>query len=198
MLKTWNRSYSVLVFLASVGVAQMPLLCLAKTHSGSEIYSATVDDGTAEEIGAHCNIETNCAIPGLNKRPRTSHTSLAPRNEMKRLPPVVLNKPKIIPVSTPAVDAEPTLPQSKPAVVATAAQPALSGAQLSPTSEPDLLEPRFDNVPKDRVAEISERMIYSYEILKRFGRAYDYRTTKLSELKRILKDLERTNQTARK
>lgn len=185
-----NKNYA---FLAVLVLAQTPLLSFAKPHSSQEVYSATVDDGTAHEIGSHCNIETNCAVSS-KKMPLMGPPKpvMNARKELKRLPPVVVNKPKvIIPV---VAAAAPAMPAVKPA--ASDATPA-SALQLSPTSEPDVLDPHFDTVPKEKVAEISERMIYSYEILKRFGRAYDYRATKLSELKRILKDLERTNQTAK-
>ncbi len=49
---------------------------------------------------------------------------------------------------------------------------------------------KFDIVPSSKIPEIAERVKYAYDILKRFGRAYDYRTTTLTELKKILQDLE--------
>lgn len=54
---------------------------------------------------------------------------------------------------------------------------------------------KFDVVPSSKIPEIAERVKYTYDILKRFGRAYDYRTTTLSELKKILIELE--NQTSK-
>jgi hypothetical protein len=54
----------------------------------------------------------------------------------------------------------------------------------------------FDEVPKEKINEIAERMKYTYDILKRFGRAYDYRTTTLSQLKLKLEELESKKETS--
>ncbi len=48
----------------------------------------------------------------------------------------------------------------------------------------------FDSVPQEHVEEVAERIKYAYDILKRFGRAYDYRVVTLTEFRKILKDLE--------
>ncbi|MEW6058367.1 MAG: hypothetical protein AB1540_17335, partial [Bdellovibrionota bacterium] len=50
-------------------------------------------------------------------------------------------------------------------------------------------EPAYD-VPDQRISEVAERLKYTNDILKRFGKAYDYRSTTLKEFKRILADLE--------
>ncbi len=68
-------------------------------------------------------------------------------------------------------------------------------AEIKSTSVPEKSitkseEESFDVVPSSKIPEIAERVKYAYDILRRFGRAYDYRTTTLSELKKILQDLE--------
>lgn len=83
---------------------------------------------------------------------------------------------------------EPSLESDAPAV-----KPEAKAAKPSPKKnavKPESSTAAFDIVPKERVAELSERVKYSYEILKRFGRAYDYKTVTLKEFKSILKDLE--------
>jgi len=49
---------------------------------------------------------------------------------------------------------------------------------------------RFDAVPDQHITEIAQRLKYANEILKRFGRAYDYRATTLREFKHVLAELE--------
>lgn len=49
---------------------------------------------------------------------------------------------------------------------------------------------KFDVVPDERVSEIAQRLKYANEILKRWGRAYDYRTTTLKEFKKVVAELE--------
>ncbi len=54
-----------------------------------------------------------------------------------------------------------------------------------------IVKSQFDEVPKEKMDEIAVRIKYTYEILKRFGRAYDYRSTTLSQLKQTLAELEK-------
>lgn len=79
---------------------------------------------------------------------------------------------------------EPDAPAAKQDAKATKPSPKQNAVKAETNSAP------FDVVPRERAAEISERVKYSYEILKRFGRAYDYKTVTLKELKSILKELE--------
>lgn len=48
----------------------------------------------------------------------------------------------------------------------------------------------FDTVPDKRITEIAQRLKYANEILKRWGRAYDYRSVTLSQFKKIVAELE--------
>lgn len=48
----------------------------------------------------------------------------------------------------------------------------------------------FDIVSKQHEGEVAARMKYAYEILRRFGRAYDYRVLTSRELKGLLTQLE--------
>ncbi|MBI2604473.1 MAG: hypothetical protein HYW49_00175 [Deltaproteobacteria bacterium] len=83
---------------------------------------------------------------------------------------------------------EPSLESDAPAP-----KPEPKAAKPSPkksAAKPETSTAAFDVVPRERVEELSERVKYSYEILKRFGRAYDYKTVTLKEFKSILKELE--------
>ena len=64
------------------------------------------------------------------------------------------------------------------------------------TKETFIESSNFDSVPSEHVDEIAERIKYAYDILKRFGRAYDYRVVTLAEFRKILEDLENKNQGA--
>lgn len=48
----------------------------------------------------------------------------------------------------------------------------------------------FDVVPDKRIPELAQRLKYTNEILKRWGRAYDYRTTTTRQLRQIVAELE--------
>lgn len=49
---------------------------------------------------------------------------------------------------------------------------------------------RFDKVPDQRIAELAQRLRYANDILKRWGRAYDYRVTTLKDFQKIVAELE--------
>lgn len=49
---------------------------------------------------------------------------------------------------------------------------------------------KFDNVPDKFIPDLAERLKYTNDILKRFGRAYDYRITTIRDFKKILTELE--------
>lgn len=49
---------------------------------------------------------------------------------------------------------------------------------------------KYDLVPDKYISDLAQRLKYTNEILKRFGRAYDYRMTTLSEFKKVLANLE--------
>ena len=52
----------------------------------------------------------------------------------------------------------------------------------------------FDVVPDKRISEIAHRLKYANEILKRWGRAYDYRSVTLTQFKKIVAELEATDE----
>ncbi len=86
-------------------------------------------------------------------------------------------------------------PIDEPSLEADAQAPKLERKAAKPSAKKSPAKPEastaiFDVVPRERVEELSERVKYSYEILKRFGRAYDYKTITLKEFKAIVKELE--------
>ncbi len=78
------------------------------------------------------------------------------------------------------------LPKLEPLLPVTPAPTVGAPGPAAPVAK----QKRYDVVPVERVAELSERMKYANEILKRYGIAVDYRTTTLSELKGALEKLE--------
>ncbi|HRK03319.1 MAG TPA: hypothetical protein PLH57_11695 [Oligoflexia bacterium] len=94
-------------------------------------------------------------------------------------------------------------------VTAEAAQPADKNVDLRLDEKRDITEKaraeaakkaellakklKFDEVPKNHSKEIELRVKYTYEILRRYGRAYDYRVLTSRELKNLLASLEKTS-----
>lgn len=135
-----------------------------------ERYSATVEDGTAKVIRGHTQVEAADNVePTLESEELSSEEAA----------------PEVAAEEKPAEKAE-----KKPAE-----KQAVSAVAKSADVED---EKAFDAVPKKRIPELSERMIYAYEILKRYGRAYDYRVTTLKELRKVLSELEKQDRSKSK
>ncbi len=52
----------------------------------------------------------------------------------------------------------------------------------------------FDQVPDQHIKDVAQRLKYTNEILKRFGRAYDYRIMTLAQFKKTLNELEQSEE----
>ena len=69
---------------------------------------------------------------------------------------------------------------------------ASSNSQKEVTKKP--VDPKLrtagEKVPQNKITDVSERLKYANEIIKRFGIAYDYRSMTLKDFKRILAKLE--------
>lgn len=61
-------------------------------------------------------------------------------------------------------------------------------SSLSPAASPAA----FDPVPSDQIDSVASRLQLVEQILRKFGRAYDYRTVTASDLMRIYRDLAST------
>ncbi|MBI3542741.1 MAG: hypothetical protein HY075_05640 [Deltaproteobacteria bacterium] len=96
-------------------------------------------------------------------------------------------------VETPAtVDAR----LKEKAIVSKASRSELAHAQKRDDHHKELrqMASRFDTVSDKYIPDLAQRLKYTNEILKRFGRAYDYRLTTLSDFKKILAELESTEE----
>lgn len=150
----------------------------------SEKYAATVSDGTPLTMRADYSIdeepleEANLESLKAADIADTSDESLD----------------KEQPSEQASNEQEPTLepevaPKKKPMVHKNVAQVKIAQASTSANSS----VPEFDIVPKEKIAEIAERIKYANDILRKTGKAYDYRTTTLKQFKQIRKQLEAKN-----
>jgi hypothetical protein len=170
---------------------RLTMLEKAKAEVKAETAAATQDEDATEKVA-----EANDVAPGAAAAETASTEEEVPAEQMQAQPiqpkkPVVAAAKKVLlaPMTISAV--------KKTADVSTApvaATPAVAAAE--PTKKPAKQADKFDAVPDERVAEIATRLKYTNEILKRFGRAYDYRSTTLSEFKKILGELEATEDSA--
>ncbi|MBI3557397.1 MAG: hypothetical protein HY074_14120 [Deltaproteobacteria bacterium] len=80
--------------------------------------------------------------------------------------------------------------------VSKAAKAELAVQQTAEQKQKELREKsgKFDQVPDQHIKDIAQRLKYTNEILKRFGRAYDYRLMTLAEFKKTLNELEQVEE----
>lgn len=190
----------------------LPTLCFGgEISQAAEKYAATVEDGTAKVIKANAKIDANEQKEEFLVTPTTTDAALkAPAN--------VIHEVKVDPVASQPTTVPETAPQAAPILTTPAVSPeTVKAAPVAPKRELNPIDVRifekkqilvqtqvemlkktaaFDTVPQKHVAELAERLKYANDILKRFGRAYDYRTTTLKDFKRILADLEATEENA--
>ena len=149
----------------------------SKKKSVLKKFDAIVEDGTAKSIRPSCDIESNCAVYG---EPATSTKPLPHKNLVQSRPAgpgqPKLHKPHVVTSSEPQVAMGPVdFP--------------VEALMSSPKKTPQLEDSsEYDQVPKDHIDEISERIQVVDQILRKTGKAYDYRSVTLAELKKILQD----------
>ena len=82
------------------------------------------------------------------------------------------------------------------AQVSKAAKAELAQAQTTEQKQKALRErtTKFDQVPEQRISDVAQRLKYTNEILKRFGRAYDYRLMTLAEFQKTLNELDQAQE----
>jgi hypothetical protein len=182
-----KKSFSFNILFISAG------LLATGFAQAAEKYPSTVEDGTAKVISATTAVdqdkpaeefivtqEVRKKAPPAAPQRITHRVNLdAEISSLKQENAVMQKRLAALEAAQPTTVYEPTVEASTATPMATKPEPAKVAAGDG-----------FDAVPDERVREIAERLKYTNEILKRFGRAYDYRSTTLSEFKKILAKLE--------
>ena len=100
-------------------------------------------------------------------------------------------------------DPIPMVPNVAVAAAPTAVTPATALPQVPTAPAPAMqvpvktaLEPSFDAVPEDQVTALSKRLKLTEELIRKYHRAYDYRTHTVRELEVILAKLDNASAAA--
>ncbi len=212
-MKNFELNTSDFAALLPLGI----LLSLLQVHA-AEKYSATVEDGTPKTLSAHeaadmdefsvtktvsskrilrgSAAKTAAASPDLLELKRQNQT-LKQRLQVLEQERTQLREQAASEVTeeTPESPVPPVLNESVPTAAQELEVSDLPPAEVKKTAQAAELSPKkFDAVPNARISEIAERLKYANDILKRYGRAYDYRSTTLKELKTVLAMLEKAEE----
>ncbi len=138
-------------------------------QAAPQVYNATIEDGTDKLISPKTNLENGVTEENLED---LLTEQLDGSDEL-------LEKGQ----EDAEVVAE-TSPQNIPQVVAPVCPAVVEAKPVS----------AFDKVPnKTQIKELTARLKFTYQILKKYQIAYDYRMTTSKQFKQILKDLDKAN-----
>jgi hypothetical protein len=186
---------------------------------GAERYSATVNDGTPSSVEhstqmgdaggdtIQTNIENsrNLRNRSIERAPKTRSSVLDTEiDDLKKQSSNLQHRLAILEEAREEVRANPPILEAARAEVSEPEEnlPLLLPVESAPilAAKPKV-EPakkqtpvkKYDTVPVDKIPQFSERLKYTHELLKRYGLAFDYRTTTLQELKTTLATLENSS-----
>lgn len=173
-MKTW----------LALGLIAFSSTAFASNRKALENYSATDDSGSAIEADDAADSSDNAAAAAEGRKAQNTRVADDLANDFDRppVPPtapikgVAVNQPAPAPAPVPV--AQQSFFTAKPAAAPVAAAP------LAPVAK------TYDRVPQDQIDPVLTRLQLVEEIVRRFGRAYDYRTHTVRELEAILQQLK--------
>lgn len=184
------------VFLLSTGLlvlASSPSMSHAKPHEAPQVFRAQEDDGTAQVIQANTRVDAASEEQEATVEAEVATAAAAdaanelkrPNNELKK--PLADQSQAVRPTENP-LDAR----FNEKSRVTAQAKAELAQKLSAEAAKKELLSraKKYDAVPDERISELAQRLKFTNEILKRFGRAYDYRLMTLGEFKKVLAELE--------
>lgn len=177
----FNRLVNISLGASSILLLSSSLLS-ANTQS---TYPATVEDGTQKEISVKQDLEKGA--PELSSDLDSALVIETAAPDLKEVKEIKAADE----LTADLISDLPKIETKKTEITAVKKETSVTvAAEKKSETEIKTIESNYDIVPTDKVSQISERMKYAYEILKKHGRAYDYRSTTLKELKKTLVDLD--------
>ena len=209
---TWKKNR---LFLGSLTLSIAACIAISSAAHAVERYPSTVDDGTLKVMRGNTKIDdsdegplSELAAPAP-KAPQKMKATVVTAAPEKQNVQSREDSQEISDRETVEESAEPTPPTNEELVenqtspkpeekVEAPVDPVEERLQEKKEIRTELARKEalalkgqaFDVVDSAHVPELAERLKYANDILKRFGRAYDYRITTLSEFKKILSQLE--------
>lgn len=169
-----------ILFVTLAVSATFPFQALAAKKKSPEIYAATEDGGYSvlEDARTGENSSSAVEIPSQSSDDQPAPRVKVTKDRVKAR--TALRQQKELPAKARAKNASLETP--------------VSTAQLSagtPGADPKI---NFDQVPAGQAESVAQRLKYVEIIIRKYGRAYDYRTMTLRDLQAVLGQLDAASQ----